>query len=174
MVWTEEMITLARSEWTRGSSASQIAGHILSQCRFHISRNAVIGKLHRLGLTGEHQPADRPKRAAPKYRAKTNFGFERPRFAPRPVIEPDFQPPPPIVSCLSSPEALGYPNRVTLYDLRAQHCRFVVGDVKKHSYFFCGEAIPIGRVSYCEFHHQACHIDRRHLSTGLLPVGVKG
>ena len=53
MDWTEEKIDLLKSLWTQGKSASEIAA-ILGE---EVSRNAIIGKAHRLGLAGRtHSP----------------------------------------------------------------------------------------------------------------------
>ena len=52
MVWTEEMMNTLKTLWSEGKSASEIA-EILGQ---DISRNAVIGKAHRLGVSGRPSP----------------------------------------------------------------------------------------------------------------------
>ena len=52
MEWTEEKVDLLTSLWTQGKSASEIA-EILGE---EVSRNAIIGKAHRLGLAGRPSP----------------------------------------------------------------------------------------------------------------------
>ena len=52
MDWTEEKMDLLKSLWTQGKSASEIAT-ILGE---EVSRNAIIGKAHRLGLAGRPSP----------------------------------------------------------------------------------------------------------------------
>ena len=52
MVWTEEMMDTLKKYWSEGKPASEIA-EILGQ---DISRNSVIGKAHRLGLSGRPSP----------------------------------------------------------------------------------------------------------------------
>ena len=52
MAWTDERITLLKQYWEEGRSASQIA-EILGE---GLSRNAVIGKAHRLGLASRPSP----------------------------------------------------------------------------------------------------------------------
>ena len=47
MTWTDERVELLKKLWADGLSASQIAGELGG-----ITRNAVIGKVHRLGLSG--------------------------------------------------------------------------------------------------------------------------
>ena len=60
MIWTDERIGDLRRLWSEGRSASEIAG-ILGD----VTRNAVIGKAHRLGLSGRPSPIKRtPKRGA--------------------------------------------------------------------------------------------------------------
>ena len=57
MSWTDEQVELLRQLWLDGKSASQISG----QLGHGLSRNAVIGKVHRLGLAGR---AKSPVKAA--------------------------------------------------------------------------------------------------------------
>ena len=59
MSWTDERVELLKKLWGEGLSASQIAGRIGS-----VTRNAVIGKVHRLGLSGR-ATTSRMKTTAP-------------------------------------------------------------------------------------------------------------
>ena len=58
MSWTDERVELLKKLWSDGLSASQIAAELGG-----ITRNAVIGKVHRLGLSGRAK--SHPRRAAP-------------------------------------------------------------------------------------------------------------
>src|SRR3954463_9470821 len=60
MSWTDERVELLKKLWTDGLSASQIAAELGG-----ITRNAVIGKVHRLGLAGR---AKSPSSATPRPR----------------------------------------------------------------------------------------------------------
>jgi len=60
MSWTDERVELLKKLWADGLSASQIAGELGG-----ITRNAVIGKVHRLGLSGR---AKSPSSSAPRVR----------------------------------------------------------------------------------------------------------
>ena len=67
MAWTEDRVELLKKLWADGLSASQIAKRLGG-----VTRNAVIGKVHRLGLSGRAAPS-RPARrpvAAPKPAAR--------------------------------------------------------------------------------------------------------
>src|SRR3982751_1872685 len=59
MGWTEERVELLKKLWLEGLSASQIAG-VLGE---GVTRNAVIGKVHRLKLSGRAKPASAAPRA---------------------------------------------------------------------------------------------------------------
>src|ERR1700710_339430 len=59
MGWTDERVELLKKLWLEGLSASQIAG-ILGEGE---TRNAVIGKVHRLKLSGRAKPASATPRA---------------------------------------------------------------------------------------------------------------
>ena len=58
MSWTDERVELLKKLWADGLSASQIAAELGG-----ITRNAVIGKVHRLGLSGRAKSPRRPPRA---------------------------------------------------------------------------------------------------------------
>jgi GcrA cell cycle regulator len=65
MVWTEERISSLRTLWNEGRSASEIAS-----CLGQVTRNAVIGKVHRLGLDGRPSPIKGPMKPRVKRVAK--------------------------------------------------------------------------------------------------------
>ena len=74
MSWTDERIEQLRSMWEKGLTASQIADELGG-----VSRNAVIGKAHRLGLKSRPSPvkANEKKKAAPA----------KPKPAPKPAAK---------------------------------------------------------------------------------------
>ncbi|TMJ35628.1 MAG: hypothetical protein E6G89_18230 [Alphaproteobacteria bacterium] len=61
MSWTDERVELLKRLWTEGLSASQIAGRLGNG----VTRNAVIGKVHRLNLSGR---APQPRSSVPRPR----------------------------------------------------------------------------------------------------------
>ena len=63
MAWTDERVDLLKKLWTEGLSASQIANRL-----GNVTRNAVIGKVHRLGLSGR-ATTSRVKSIRPKKRS---------------------------------------------------------------------------------------------------------
>src|ERR1700710_1492795 len=82
MSWTDERIDTLRKMWEAGATASQIAEELGG-----VSRNAVIGKAHRLGLKARPSPVksnDRVEPVAPILGAATNAAAPQP--APAAVV----------------------------------------------------------------------------------------
>ncbi|EQB32133.1 GcrA family cell cycle regulator, partial [Sphingobium ummariense] len=88
MSWTDERIDQLKAMWERGLTASQIADELGG-----VSRNAVIGKAHRLGLQSRPSPVkanEAPKKAAPARKpapVTTAPVVEAPKPAAAPVAE---------------------------------------------------------------------------------------
>lgn len=80
MSWTDERIARLKDMWEGGSTASQIADELGG-----VSRNAVIGKAHRLGLKARPSPVKEKEKPVP---APTASAAPAPRPAPRPAPEP--------------------------------------------------------------------------------------
>ncbi|MEM9750581.1 MAG: GcrA family cell cycle regulator [Pseudomonadota bacterium] len=145
MSWTEERVDLLKRLWTEGLSASQIAGKLGG-----VTRNAVIGKVHRLGLSGRATPA-KPQRGrdAGAVRAKTASAataFERRptrlSAAPRQSApEPNFIP----------PVVLDSGERTTVATLKSGMCKWPIGDPAKDDFHFCGQQADLGK-PYCAYH----------------------
>jgi GcrA cell cycle regulator len=85
MSWTDERIERLKSLWTRGMTASHIADELGG-----VSRNAVIGKAHRLGLQSRPSPV-KPNEPEPKPKAKAK---EKPQPAPAEARGPAAEAPP--------------------------------------------------------------------------------
>jgi GcrA cell cycle regulator len=148
MAWTDERVELLKKLWSEGLSASQIASRIGS-----VTRNAVIGKVHRLGLSGRattsrmktHRPRNRiasGKRMAAKARMP-QLGNPALRALYQPDAEPYVQPVEELVIPLHE--------RKTIATLAECHCRWPIGDPQLADFHFCGKTKVTG-LPYCEFH----------------------
>jgi GcrA cell cycle regulator len=86
MSWTDERVETLKRMWQEGQSASQIAKELGG-----VTRNAVIGKVHRLGLSnrvgGKDEEEAAPVAAAAAPRAEAARPAEPPRSEPRPAAE---------------------------------------------------------------------------------------
>lgn len=152
MGWTEERVELLKRLWAEGLSASQIAGRLGG-----VTRNAVIGKVHRLGLSGRATTSrvktprprrrvgprgDQVRRLALHTRGNTAL---KPVYEQEPDIELDPIPAP--VEELVIPLA----ERATILTLKEQMCRWPIGDPVESDFYFCGRDSAQG-VPYCAHH----------------------
>ena len=133
MSWTEEKVAKLRELWGKGSTASQIAEIIGG-----ISRNAVIGKAHRLNLSAKIKTRT----------ATSNQNFEnsleeknvkikrsrRSKFKSL-IIEKDFEP----------------ENPKQLEELDESCCKWPIGHPDEKSFYFCGRT-SLKDFSYCKLH----------------------
>jgi GcrA cell cycle regulator len=136
--WTDTRTERLKKLWADGHPASGIAA-LLGE----VTRNAVIGKVHRLGLaarkTTSRQPV--PCRTSPRRNGSGRAGL---RQAPARFVRsasPLPPAPPPPVAALMLP----------LRQLRADQCRWPIGDPKEDGFGFCGcQKAP--SVPYCAHH----------------------
>ncbi|MDE0344861.1 MAG: GcrA cell cycle regulator [Boseongicola sp.] len=163
MSWTDERVEGLKKMWAEGKSASQIAKDLGG-----VTRNAVIGKVHRLGLSNRagasaSAPEKKPPRASsskPASRTKTSqVRVVEVAVAPRKPIVPAGRPLPPQPSANEiSPEALENVRKVEktakkigLLELTERTCKWPIGDPATDEFWFCGLAVQQGK-PYCEAH----------------------
>jgi GcrA cell cycle regulator len=149
MAWTDERIAALKRLWEEGLSASQIAARLGG-----VTRNAVIGKVHRLGLSGRPSPL-RPDmiRPAPAPRPAPQPAAVRAAPAPRPVAPPVMAPPPPPVPTPveAVPVAREPGKRTTLLNITDRMCKWPVGHPGDPDFHFCGDKSVTGQ-PYCQAH----------------------
>ena len=144
MSWTDERVEILKKLWQDGLSASQIAAELGG-----VTRNAVIGKVHRLGLSGRGQPTSsvkRQRRVQPTARRPRqtvtvgNLALQtHVEAVPAPVIR--------------HKESLVVPiaKRLTIEKLTERTCKWPIGDPGHDDFHFCGHESLDG-VPYCEYH----------------------
>ncbi len=149
MSWNDERVELLKKLWAEGLSASQIAGRIGA-----VTRNAVIGKVHRLGLSGR-ATTTRMKSHRPRTRqvvAKRPVPAAKPRFANvgNTALRALYQDAEPYVAPM---EELDIPmaERKSIQSLDECSCRWPIGDPQDAGFHFCGKNKVPG-LPYCEFH----------------------
>ena len=151
MSWTDERIERLKELWTRGMTASHIADELGG-----VSRNAVIGKAHRLGLQSRPSPV-KPNEPAPKAKAKPTpqprivsvgpGGFLRqgPGDQQQPI------PPAPPRRLVPAKPSAEVADKTSLLDLNEKICKWPIGHPGEPDFHFCGNQSNPG-FPYCVEH----------------------
>jgi GcrA cell cycle regulator len=166
MSWTADRVELLKKLWADGLSASQIANEL-----GNVTRNAVIGKVHRLGLSGR---AKSPSSAAPRprkprthshmlrVRTHSHMLRVRPQMRGNTALayahELEVEPEPELIENI-----IPIGQRCTLLELSDDKCRWPIGDPGSSEFFFCGGK-PVEGVPYCGYHSRVAYqpvVDRR-------------
>jgi GcrA cell cycle regulator len=178
MGWTEERVELLKKLWMEGFSASQIAGELGEG----VTRNAVIGKVHRLKLSGRAKPVSTAPRVRTAPRASTGQ---------RRISTPANSPRGSLSAGVMKQRALGgmggaqmigatalkiseetvrevyvapqvaelfipVEQRLSLLQLSEQTCKWPIGDPLTPNFYFCGQHSEDGK-PYCEFHSRRAY-----------------
>lgn len=157
LTWSDDRVEQLKKLWEGGLSASQIAAEMggwgTSPDK---GRNAVLGKAHRLGLSGR---AKSPSSAAPRQRkARPAQRMMRVARAPTRVetalaatfgadLEPD---------AISYDSVVPMSQRLTLIELGEDTCHWPVGDPASPQFFFCGGKALTG-LPYCAHHSRIAY-----------------
>ena len=133
MSWTEEKVSKLKELWGKGNTASQIAEIIGG-----ISRNAVIGKAHRLNLSAKIKTrtaisSKNFENSLEENNSKSRRG-RKSKFKSL-IIEKDFEP----------------ENPKQLEELTDNDCKYPIGHPNEKSFYFCGRT-SLKDFSYCKLH----------------------
>ena len=178
MAWTDERVEQLKTLWTGGASASQIAKELGG-----VTRNAVIGKVHRLGLSsrnqGKPEAAEKPAKPAPVVEVAA-----APDPTPPPVQETKAPEPTPepaaekkeaetadLPTAVTAPEGMVTipsenqvdiavidrdAHKLGLMDLTERTCKWPIGDPSRGEFYFCGHPVVAGK-PYCKGHAAAAY-----------------
>ncbi len=162
--WTDDRVELLKKLWAEGLSASQIATKLAGG----VTRNAVIGKVHRMGLSGrvtrtrvstprtrktrEPSHPGRPSGSATRSAMTVGNNALKPlsESKPDPIVEPV------PIHIADIPEG----ERVTILMLSDKTCRWPLGDPGSEDFCFCGKP-PKEGAPYCPGHAQIAYQPHR-------------
>ncbi len=165
MAWTDEMVDQLREMWKQGLTTGEIGK------RLGVSKNSIVGKVHRLGLSGRPSPIKKKEDAPVKEENKaevkeTSEVLTKPTKAktekapavktPKPekkdeeeiILEEKIE--------VSTPKH-NHSGNTSLTDLDNHTCRWPIGDPKDENFHFCGRKVRIGQ-TYCDEHANIAYV----------------
>jgi GcrA cell cycle regulator len=161
MNWTDERVEMLRKLWSEGLSASQIAAQL-----GNVTRNAVIGKVHRLKLSGRGKTtssaprvkkattASAPRSSAPRSSSRISHGHTVGNAA----LKMDYvsvvrsQPMAEVMPLLVVPVS----RELKLVQLTETTCKWPNGDPMQDDFSFCGSEAPDAS-PYCTYHSRLAY-----------------
>lgn len=143
MSWTDERVNLLKQMWGEGKTAAEIAKLLGG-----VTRNAVIGKAHRLKLSGRISPIQqntRPETVISRSHAPSTD--HRVTRVVRERVIADVVSPPVMEDYIPG-------EGVKLVELKERMCRWPLGDPKDEAFRFCGH-VAVEGLPYCDHHCRA-------------------
>ena len=152
--WTHEREKELRKLWAEGHSCSTIGDKIGN------TRNAVIGKVHRLGLPERAQPAHpvkRPRKLAFP-RAEKQISVSNTGSSPIPTIGSQLK----VIESDAFKPVNGN-RRILVVDLTSMMCRWPLGNPGSEDFTFCGATKCSSNDAYCQEHRRVASKPGNHI-----------
>jgi len=147
MIWTDEAVEELKNMWDRGMTTGQIAKAL------NVTKNSIIGKVHRLCLTARPSPIK-----------KTPVKSEKKVVAPEKEVKKSKTPTqhivPTEVKNIKDEEpssSLVEETNIPLVKLDNHTCRWPLGDPRDDDFCFCGKRVKTGQ-TYCEEHSAIAYV----------------
>jgi GcrA cell cycle regulator len=137
-LWTDKVVATLTELWAdKDISAALIAHRLSHKFGVVISRNAILGKAHRLGLPSRREASPSKKRRVPTLR--------KPPAPRKRIVEPK------LAANAIVDINIPFVQRRSLLELTSKTCKWPVGDPHEPGFFFCG-AEPVEGCVYCAGH----------------------
>ena len=176
MAWTEQMVEDLRKMWKEGLTTGEIGR------RLNVSKNSIVGKVHRLGLSGRPSPikkknenettqstTENKTQLNEKKVSETNKSPSVKTEKKTPIKEENTAK---VLTTVATPTETNkekenvfsrkepekkHSGFVSLTELDSHTCRWPIGDPKDENFHFCGKKIKIGQ-TYCEEHAAIAYV----------------
>lgn len=151
--WTPERIETLKKLWADGLSCGKIAK--VFGAASGISRNAVIGKVNRMGLAGrdKYMNKGKPKSATPRIPRMPKSATPRQPRKPK-TFKDKFAAP--IFEHVEEAR-LSDGEFATVLTITQGMCKWPIGDPQSENFHFCGNATPYEKLPYCAAHNRMSH-----------------
>ena len=152
LTWSDDRVEQLKKLWEGGLSASQIAAEL-----GNVTRNAVIGKVHRLGLSGRAKspssaaPRQRKARPAAQHMMRVSRPVSRGNTALAHAFEVELEADP-----IAYDNVVPMSQRLSLLELNEATCHWPIGDPSSSEFFFCGGK-ALASLPYCAHHSRIAY-----------------
>lgn len=153
MAWTDQMVEDLIKMWGEGLTTGEIGK------RLGVSKNSIVGKVHRLGLSGRPSPIKKKdgeegiivKEPEPKAKPEKN-NHKAEKALPQKTEEKCE-----VKNCCNEHLKRSFNHKTSLTDLDNHTCRWPLGDPKDENFHFCGKKVKIGQ-TYCDEHSAVAYV----------------
>lgn len=149
MIWNDEAVEELKRMWDRGMTTGQIAKAL------NVTKNSIIGKVHRLCLTARPSPIKKVSETSEK---KSTHTEKSPKSAKLIIKETEFSnTETQIKESVSQPVCPAEETNIPLVKLDNHTCRWPLGDPRDDDFCFCGKRVKTGQ-TYCEEHAAVAYV----------------
>lgn len=149
MIWTDEVVEELKKMWDRGMTTGQIAKAL------NVTKNSIIGKVHRLCLTARPSPIKKNPRAGKEKKVKKEQAATIEKNVKKATETPSK--PAKETKAKSTNTETTHQCNVPLVKLDNHSCRWPMGDPRDDDFCFCGKKIRTGQ-TYCEEHAAIAYV----------------
>ncbi|MBQ9272027.1 MAG: global cell cycle regulator GcrA-like protein [Alphaproteobacteria bacterium] len=142
MGWSEESVEKLRQMWSEGLTANEIAK------KLGVTKNAIVGKVHRLCLTARPSPIKSKDEESSELELSVTENEKEKAIAAK---QRSFS------KAESEPEICKPGVNIKLIDLDSHTCRWPIGDPRDDDFCFCGKKVRTGQ-TYCDEHAQMAYV----------------
>lgn len=150
MIWTDEAVEELKKMWDKGMTTGQIAKAL------NVTKNSIIGKVHRLCLTARPSPIKRSSTPKADKKAEKTEKTAKTTKTTKSVCKTPKEEPQNTVTMVKAETPIEETN-IPLVKLDNHTCRWPLGDPRDEDFCFCGKRIKTGQ-TYCEEHSQIAYV----------------
>ncbi len=149
MIWTDEAVEELKKMWDKGMTTGQIAKVL------NVTKNSIIGKVHRLCLTARPSPIKKSSNSTEKKTVTSKKTEKETKAKSTSKCKTKEKP---IVIEEAKPQVAPIEEtNIPLVKLDNHTCRWPMGDPKDEDFCFCGKRIKTGQ-TYCEEHAMVAYV----------------
>ena len=147
MIWTDEAVEELKRMWDRGMTTGQIAKAL------NVTKNSIIGKVHRLCLTARPSPIKKVSVKSEKKVTPAEKTIKAPKVESKAPAETASR----AAVIAEKASEVDEETNIPLVKLDNHTCRWPIGDPRDDNFCFCGKRVKTGQ-TYCDEHASIAYV----------------